>query len=233
MKKLILLLTLFYGLPKLALADSTNFSPALFVHAGLAHSSFNQNVLENKSYPYIDLEYQVSPSLSAVLHASRFRAFNKTILIPRMVVHPSKPGTISPDTLYNVEEKEKLIISCYTLKFKFKITNNKNHFAYIAPQMGFMFANSTLSKKNLQINQTFTAMESFYTYGFDLGTEHVISSDRKFRFCTGLGILIGNMDAKEAYNYTSQLDTRMVAYNVFAGLKYMLFTTSATSSAGF
>lgn len=224
---------LIHSLPKLAKADTTNFSPALFLHAGLSYSNFNQNILENKTYPYLDLEYEVSNSLSAVLHASRFRAFNKNILIPRMVVHSSKPGTSIPDTLYNVEEKEKLIISCYTLKFKFKLTKNKNHFAYIAPQMGFMFANSTLSKKNLQINQTYTAMETFYTYGFDFGTEHIISSDRKFRFCTGLGILIGNMETKEAYNYTSQLTTRLTAFNLFAGLKYMVFTTSATSSAGF
>lgn len=222
-----LLFTLIYGLPKPVLADSSNFSPALFIHGGITNSSFNQKALNNKSYPYLDLEYQVSPSLSAVLHTSRINAYTNNMLIPYMIYYASKPGTTIPDTLYNIEEKERLIINCYTLKFKFKLSHNNNHFAYLSPQMGFMFANSTKNRRSVTINQTYKSMETFYTYGFDFGTEHKISSDGKLRLCTGIGLLIGNMETKDEYNYTSILKTRLVTYNLFAGLKYMLFANSA------
>ena len=212
--------------------SSTVFKPEIFVQAGLSYNFYNQNVLNANTNPYLDIEYAVSPTLSPVFHYSRINGFTTHKYIPRIVRYTGPSQQFPVDTIYNINETEKLRINCYTLKMKFALTKPGKNYAYLSPQLGFSFVNSSLTQKGDNMSLSYKSLETYYSYGFDFGTDHNISSDGKLRLCTGVGILIGNNESKDDYNYTSKIDSRLVIYNVSVGLKYLLYSANATSSAG-
>lgn len=210
--------------------DSTSiFKPSLFVNAGLSYNFYNQNVLNANTNPYLDIEYAVSPTLSPVFHYSRINGYTTNTFIPRIIRYSGSSQQIPVDTLYNINETEKLRMNCYTLKMKFALSKPGKNYAYIAPQMGFVFAHSSLRRDNSTFHEEYRSMETYFSYGCDFGTDHSLSTDGKLRLCTGMGILIGNTEAKDEFNYTSKLDTRLVIYNVSIGLKYLLYTAKWSS----
>lgn len=229
MKKLLLAFC-FLLLSRLAFAgsdDSTSiFKPSLYINAGLSYNFYNQNVLNANTNPYLDIEYAVSPTLSPVFHYSRINGYTTNVFIPRIIRYSGSSQQIPVDTLLNINETEKLRMNCYTLKMKFALSKPGKNYAYIAPQMGFVFAHSSLRRDNNTFHEEYRSMETYFSYGCDFGTDHNISTDGKLRLCTSMGILIGNNENKDEYNYTSKLDTRLVIYNVSIGLKYLLYTSN-------
>ena len=208
-------------------SDSTSvFKPNLFINAGLSYNFYNQNVLNANTNHYVDIEYAVSPTLSPVFHYSRINGYTTNTFFPRIVRYSGSSQQIPVDTLFNINETEKLRMNCYTLKMKFALTKPEKNYVYISPQMGFVFAHSSLTRKGDDMYSEFKSMEAYFSYGCDFGTDHSLSSDGKLRLCTGMGILIGNNENKDEFNYTSKLDTRLVIYNVSIGLKYLLFTAN-------
>lgn len=229
MKKLLLAFCLL-SLTRLSFAsndDSTSvFKPSLFINGGLSYNFYNQSVLDAKTNPYIDIEYAVSPTLSPVFHYSRINGYTTNAFFPRIVRYSLSSQQIPVDTLYNINETEKLRMNCYTLKMKFALSKPDKNYAYISPQMGFVFAHSSLTRKGDDMYSEFKSMETYFSYGCDFGTDHKLSSDGKLRLCTGIGILIGNNENKDDYIYTSKLDTRLIIYNVSIGLKYCLYSAN-------
>lgn len=227
MKKLLLAFCLL-SISRLTFAsndDSTSaFTPSLWINAGLSYNFFNQSALDANTNPYIDIEYAVSPTLSPVFHYSRINGYTINTFFPRIVRYSGTSQQIPVDTLHNINQTEKLRMNCYTLKMKFALTKPGKNYAYISPQMGFVFAHSSRTQKATDMYSEFKLMETYFSYGCDFGTDHSISSDGKLRLCTGVGILIGNSEAKDEFNYTSKLDTRLVIYNVSIGMKYLLYS---------
>ncbi|MFM6982722.1 MAG: hypothetical protein ACKOXF_01220 [Chitinophagaceae bacterium] len=228
MKKLILALSLclIASSAYCSSDDSSVFKPGIFVQAGLSYNFYNQNVLNANTNPYLDVEYAVSPTLSPVFHYSRINGFTTHAYIPRMILYTGPSQQIPVDTIYNINETEKLRINCFTLKLKFALTKPGKNYAYLSPQLGFSFVNSSLTQQGDNMTIAYKSLETYYSYGCDFGTDHNISTDGKLRLCTGLGILVGNNDSKDEYNYTSKIDKRLVIYNVSIGLKYLLYTAN-------
>jgi len=228
MKKLLLVI----GLGLMAFSafgssdDSSVFKPGIFVQAGLSYNFYNQNVLNANSNPYLDVEYRVSPTLSPVFHYSRINGFTTHAYIPRIIRYTGPSQQFPVDTIYNINETEKLRINCFSLKLKFALTKPGKNYAYLAPQLGFSFVNSSLTQQGDNMSLNYQSLETYNSYGCDFGTDHNISTDGKLRLCTGLGILVGNNDSKDEYNYTSKIDTHLVIYNVSVGLKYLLYSVN-------
>jgi hypothetical protein len=210
-------------------SDSTSiFKPSLFVNAGLSLTTFNQSVLETRANPFIDVEFQVSPALSPVFHYNRINGYNIKAYYPRIIRQSMSPSSVNQaDTIYNVSETERLNMNVYSLKFKFKLLGTQKSYAYISPQMGFTFAKNKRERQGSNYYDLTKSTEMFYSYGADLGLDQQLSTDGKLRLTLGATILMGNTEEKDFYNYSSRLSSRLVTYQLSAGLKFFIYQANA------